>query len=119
MPLFHVIFYFYSHSNITSLPLLVVNQNGCYFHYAQSLFRKVQKLGLTKLYKEGTDFSVLFDMLKSLVYVPVEDLRKAFDAIITLCARNPDGTSKFENGSPVNGFINYYVNVSFLMKLIE
>uniref|UniRef100_A0A915EAP3 MULE transposase domain-containing protein n=1 Tax=Ditylenchus dipsaci TaxID=166011 RepID=A0A915EAP3_9BILA len=53
----------------------VVDLHGCFFHFAQCLSRKVQKFGLIRHYKEGGQLCLLVKMLKSLVYVPVDDVK--------------------------------------------
>uniref|UniRef100_A0A915CNQ8 FLYWCH-type domain-containing protein n=1 Tax=Ditylenchus dipsaci TaxID=166011 RepID=A0A915CNQ8_9BILA len=53
----------------------------------------VQKLGLVQVYKQEGRFSVLFDALKSLVYVPPGDVPMAYEAILNQCARNLEGSN--------------------------
>uniref|UniRef100_A0A915D9H2 Uncharacterized protein n=1 Tax=Ditylenchus dipsaci TaxID=166011 RepID=A0A915D9H2_9BILA len=51
---------------------------GCFVHYARALYRRVRKLGLVQIYKQEGRFSVFFDALKSLVYVPPDDVTMAY-----------------------------------------
>lgn len=89
----------------------MAERHGCYAHYSRALYRKVQRLGLVRTYKQDGPFTLLFDMLKSLVYVPVEDVYEGFKLIIRKCARNLDGTERFSPDSAENTFINYFVHV--------
>uniref|UniRef100_A0A915DM18 Transposase n=1 Tax=Ditylenchus dipsaci TaxID=166011 RepID=A0A915DM18_9BILA len=77
---------------------IVAERHGCFAHYAQALYRRVQKLGLVQVYKQERRFSVLFDALKSL-----------------------SGSSIFIIGSAEKKFISYFEDVdlggSYLRKI--
>uniref|UniRef100_A0A915DPH4 RRM domain-containing protein n=1 Tax=Ditylenchus dipsaci TaxID=166011 RepID=A0A915DPH4_9BILA len=51
---------------------------------------------MTCFHKLGEDFTNLFDMLKSIAYVPIDDVSSAYDAVMTQCARNSDKTEKWD-----------------------
>ncbi|KAG0439239.1 hypothetical protein DMUE_2571 [Dictyocoela muelleri] len=34
---------------------LIVSYNGCYFHYSQSIWRRIQQMELSKLYKNNAE----------------------------------------------------------------
>lgn len=50
------------------------NFRGCLFHFGQNIWRRVQKEGLTRKYGNIEDFSILIRMLKSLAFVPPEQM---------------------------------------------
>uniref|UniRef100_A0A915EF68 FLYWCH-type domain-containing protein n=1 Tax=Ditylenchus dipsaci TaxID=166011 RepID=A0A915EF68_9BILA len=89
----------------------LAEKHGCFAHFARALYRRVQKLGLVQIYKQEGRFSVLFDALKSLVYVPPDDVQMAYEAILTQCACNLDGSSIFVIGSAEKKFISYFEDV--------
>ena len=64
-------------------------------------------------YKKGGSFCLLFGMLKSLTYVPPNDIKEAFDLVIRHCTRNQDGSLKFDDGSNEIKFTDYVVKVVF------
>ena len=53
--------------------------HGCQFHYSQSIFRKVQGLGLTKTYKEDSALRQEVKMLFALPLLPQRDMIKGFE----------------------------------------
>uniref|UniRef100_A0A915E9K7 Reverse transcriptase n=1 Tax=Ditylenchus dipsaci TaxID=166011 RepID=A0A915E9K7_9BILA len=67
---------------------------------------KSAKVGLVRKYKEGKEFTRLFDQLKSLVYVPPLDVKEAFDEITRSTACHEDGSLLFPWGSPEFTFLN-------------
>uniref|UniRef100_A0A915DNT6 Uncharacterized protein n=2 Tax=Ditylenchus dipsaci TaxID=166011 RepID=A0A915DNT6_9BILA len=64
--------------------------------HSNRAYSKIAKM--TCFHKLGEDFTNLFDMLKSIAYVPIDDVSSAYDAVMTQCARNSDKTEKF--GTP-------------------
>jgi hypothetical protein len=59
---------------------------GCYFHFAQSLWRKIQELGLEKLYRTDDSVRMFVRRIVALSFLPVN----AITVIWTLlCARAP------------------------------
>ena len=48
-----------------------VQTRGCFFHLWQSSFRKVQELGLVKLYKSDDSFRQLCGMIDGLAFLPI------------------------------------------------
>ncbi|KAG0441473.1 hypothetical protein DMUE_1032 [Dictyocoela muelleri] len=54
---------------------------GCFFHYTQLLFRRVQKLGLTNLYKNNIKIRETIRMFFGLAFVPMEALRFEYEKL--------------------------------------
>ena len=52
---------------------------GCYFHYAQTLWRRIQGIGLSVSYRENADHRNWFCMLLAMPFVPVPHVKDAFD----------------------------------------
>ena len=44
--------------------------SGCFFHFSQNIFRKIQSKGLTNQYMEDPEFARTMRMLPSLAFVP-------------------------------------------------
>ena len=57
-----------------------VDIEGCFFHFAQCHWRKIQKAGLTSLYASDAEFATCLRMLTALAFVPVSDIPSAFEA---------------------------------------
>jgi hypothetical protein len=54
---------------------------GCAFHLAQNLWRRIQRNGLTQLYKDNEEIRLLCKMLLGLSYVPERDVQFAMEII--------------------------------------
>lgn len=54
---------------------------GCYFHLGQSLWRRLQALGLRQRYIEDDNFRMYAKMLQALAFLPVGDVQDAFEEI--------------------------------------
>jgi len=52
--------------------------NGCLFHISQCRWRHVQGIGLSKQYKEDSEFDLHVRMLPALAFVPQEDVIELF-----------------------------------------
>ncbi len=58
-------------------------RKGCLFHYAQAVWRKVQSLGLQRLYKEDDDFRAFVNCVIALAFVPPTFVRVAWRGLKT------------------------------------
>ena len=54
---------------------------GCYFHYAQCLWRRIQGIGLSVSYRENADHRNWFPMLLAMPFVPVPHVKDAFQFV--------------------------------------
>ena len=55
---------------------------GCYFHWCQTIYRKIIEIGLQRLYKDpNSNFKRFIKMLMSLAYLPVNEVHDAFQEI--------------------------------------
>ena len=75
-----------------------VAMKGCFFHYAQCLWRKIQNLGLAVDYKDSDVVRAWFRKVLALPFVPEQQVAEAFASI---CRSAPDV-------SRVSEFICYY-----------
>ena len=57
---------------------------GCYFHFSQSLWRRVQLLGLTKNWYNPS-FRLSFKKIQALAFLPETDVIKGFEIIKNEC----------------------------------
>ena len=55
---------------------------GCYFHLCQSLLRKVNEVGLKKVYEEQDSVRLYMRCLPVLAFVPPDDVMEAFELLI-------------------------------------
>ncbi|EEQ81223.1 hypothetical protein NCER_102474, partial [Vairimorpha ceranae BRL01] len=55
--------------------------SGCYFHFGQAIWRKIQKLGLVTLYNSDILFRNFVEMLSGIALVSVNDIDSAWDII--------------------------------------
>jgi hypothetical protein len=63
----------------TELPLALVK--GCYFHFTQSIWRKVSKLGLAVPYKTDRKVFEFVRRLLSMAYLPTAFVRQNFNLV--------------------------------------
>ena len=57
------------------------NKKGCFFHFSQAIFQKIQSLGLQNRYKEEEHFAHKVHMLAALAFVPLLDVIDAFKSV--------------------------------------
>lgn len=74
--------------------------HGCFFHYNQSLFRKLKKLGLQREYGRSKSLELLF---VALAFLPAKEVPMAFDKLHKQC---PNKLKDFF----FRYFDEYYVN---------
>lgn len=55
---------------------------GCFFHFSQCLWRKIQEHGLQVTYTNDPEFAIQVRMLTSLAFVRKEDVVTVFEALI-------------------------------------
>ena len=55
--------------------------NGCFFHLLQSIWRKLQSLGLQSKYIEDEAFALYTKMIPALAFVPENDVVQAFNKL--------------------------------------
>lgn len=58
------------------------NIHGCNFHFAQSVWRHLQSVGLQRIYSEDSDFGLNIRLLLALPFVPENDVEYAFSKIV-------------------------------------
>lgn len=61
----------------------VAEHTGCHFHFAQAIYRAIQKCGLQSLYIKNPDIASELNKLISLAFVPVADIETVYEEIIS------------------------------------
>ena len=56
-----------------------VDHLGCYFHYNQAVFRKIQNIGLIIAYRNNRPFQLLCRKIFSLGFLPIDHVITNFD----------------------------------------
>ena len=51
-----------------------VNIQYCFYHLTQSIWRKIQSLGLTNLYESNDDFHLFCGQIDALAFLPVDEV---------------------------------------------
>ena len=54
-----------------------VEQHGCFFHFAQCIYRRIQGIGLPTRYANDADFALRLRQLAALAYVPLNCIEEA------------------------------------------
>ncbi len=67
--------------NALELHFPTATLGGCQFHFSQSLWKKIQKLGLSKLYMTNKDFQKYVRTTMSLPYLPSSEIQSASEQL--------------------------------------
>ena len=73
---------------------------GCFFHYCQSIWRKIQDLGLTFRYKADKDFRQHVQTHMALAFIPVDDIANILGEL----------HQNYETDLSVVNFHNYFIH---------
>ena len=76
---------------------------GCHFHMTQSMWRKIQEIGLAKEYKENKSLREWFDFFKGLAFIPLYLINLAFNFILSV-------KPKSDYNEKIDLFINYFTS---------
>lgn len=60
--------------NAINLAFNQVKIQGCFFHLCQSVWRQIQHLGLSKMYRDNKEIAKQCKMVTSLAFLPVEEI---------------------------------------------
>lgn len=77
-----------------------VKVQGCFFHLAQSIWRKVQDVGLTESYKTNQEIRLVIRKCAALAFLPPEDVEEGF---INIHSNAPDDDKLVQ-------FFDYFVD---------
>lgn len=82
-----------------------VNVKGCFFHYAQASWRKVQSLGLQEEYKSNPDMNKMVSKMLSLSLCPIQFVRVSWSSIKSAApqVQNIDDLCKYYEDTWLNG----------------
>jgi hypothetical protein len=59
----------------------VCKVEGCFFHFAQANWRRVNSSGLSELYRSDPDYALQCRMFTALAFLPVERVMSAFEEL--------------------------------------
>ena len=85
---------------------------GCWFHFTKAIFEKVQKLGLSKLYKQNQFFSIWIRRIMALPLLPEEDILPVY-----LSMARPSNDLNDTEKELVNKFRNYFSRTWLIGKI--
>lgn len=60
-----------------------VTQTGCYFHFRQAIYKKIQQFGLSDNYSSDESFALELRKLSALAFVPPDDVIAAYDYLLS------------------------------------
>ena len=86
----------------TELPNVVIR--GCFFHFCQSLWRKVQELGLSVVYRQVRSVKNVVRKIMSLAFLPTAIVRMTFNLIY----RSRSVARLFTNYPSLREFVDYF-----------
>lgn len=90
-----------------------ITVSGCFFHLEKNMWRHVQQFGLQTRYNNDSEFAVNLRMLAALAFVPVVDVIRAYEAIVSSDFWSDDATkdANSEKQMFLNYFEKYYIGV--------
>lgn len=56
--------------------------HGCFFHFSQAVWRKIQNYGLTTIYIEDVNFALQVRKLISLAFIPIDKVVNYFEVLL-------------------------------------
>ncbi|XP_076066127.1 uncharacterized protein LOC143039768 [Oratosquilla oratoria] len=59
---------------------------GCFFHFCQNIYRKVQALGMQQTYLNDQEFTLSMRMFAALAFVPTAEIEETFDKLLGIMA---------------------------------
>ncbi|KAG0440053.1 hypothetical protein DMUE_2021 [Dictyocoela muelleri] len=63
---------------------------GCFFHFTQLLFRKIQQMGYSSEYRNNSSTREVFRMIVALAFVPFENLIIEYNKLDTYIKNKSD-----------------------------
>lgn len=66
---------------------------GCFFHFGQAIWRKVQSLNMTSEFNRNLLFEDFVKLMSALALVPCDRIDEAWTHILSLCPNGPDAIS--------------------------
>lgn len=70
-----------------------LQETGCFFHFSQCIWRKIQEEGLALQYENDVDFALAMKHLAALAFVPVTSVVQAFELLIESDVLPPEADS--------------------------
>ena len=58
-----------------------VHVSGCFYHFSQSVYRKIQSEGLQRMYSTDAEFAIKCRMIAALAFVPQNHVVEAFEEL--------------------------------------
>jgi hypothetical protein len=83
---------------------------GCFFHFCQNLWRKIQSEGLGNEYGSNEDFSIKLRHLTALAFLSPSEIPAAFDQVKPLLPENAVRIVKYFENNYVHGRIRQMRN---------
>ncbi|XP_050519261.1 uncharacterized protein LOC126893282 [Diabrotica virgifera virgifera] len=80
-----------------------IRVHGCFFHFCQAIWRKVQQLGLAQLYRDEQFFKTLIKSFCALSFVPPAEVSQVFELLET------ELIDSFGEDERCHSFIDYFI----------
>jgi len=80
-----------------------INIQGCFYHLTQSTHRKVQELGLQRMYRENEEFSEFCGKMDGLAFLPIDDVKEGMTYLRTIVPSDAEELLDYFDKTYVNG----------------
>lgn len=87
--------------------------SGCFFHLEKNMWKHIQQIGLQTRYNNDIEFAVNLRMLAALAFVPVNDVIRAYELIVSsvFWMENDENDANSEKQQYLNYFEKNYIGV--------
>ena len=66
--------------------------SGCWFHYTQAIWRRIQKAGLIQVFRENKEFTAFIKNLMAITFLPPDLIRSTYSQLQVPPLHNNDGS---------------------------
>lgn len=82
------------------------NVHGCFFHFAQNVWRHIQDVGLQEIYASDADVAFNIRLLIALAFVPPNHVIAAYDELIGIDFYNEETESEYKD--EIQALLTYF-----------
>ena len=93
-------------SYLASIQLSTCDHLGCYYHFTQAVYRKIQSLGLSNKYDSDEDIRVICRKLMALPLMPLTLVSQSFDDLFDVLLQGSSST--YDSLKPLFEYFEHY-----------
>lgn len=96
--------------NAAKMVFSTTKMHGCFFHFCQSIWRKIQQIGLQARYSEDSTFALNIRQIMALAFIPVDDIKETFRLMCasSFWSENEEDDDVDEDSQKIQELLNYF-----------